>query len=66
VVCMVVVADMQAYLVPDWVGGVPLQWFGPGDGRLAKGLYQKRRPGLEGRWQDAATPVGFGSDDPLG
>jgi len=63
VVYMVVVADMQAYLVPDLVGEVPLQWFGPGDGRLAK---VQCRLGLDDRSQDVVIGVDFGSDGPLG
>ena len=62
---MVVVVDMQPYLVPSWVGEVPLQWFGPGDGRLAKVLYQRRCSGLEDRCQDAVIRVGFESDGSL-
>ena len=62
---MVVVADTQAYLIPDWVGEVPLQWFGPDDGQLAKLLYQKRRSGLEDRCQDGVIRVGFESDGHL-
>lgn len=61
-VYMVVVADMQAYLVPDLVGEVPLQWFGPGDGRLAKVQF---RSGLDDQCQDLVFGVDFGSDGPL-
>jgi len=60
-----VVADMQAYLVPGWPDGVPLQWFGPGNGRLTKVLYQKRRSGSEDWCQGVVIRVDFGSDGSL-
>ena len=62
---MVVVADMQAYLVPSWVGGDPLQWFESGDERLAKVLYRERCSGLEDRSQGAVIRVNSGSDSSL-
>ena len=52
-----------AYLLP--VGGVHLQWFGPGDGCSANVLYQKHHSGLVGRCQGAVIPVGFGPDGSL-
>ena len=55
-------ADMQAYLVPGWPDGVPL---GPGDGRLTKVLYQKRRSGSEDRFQGVVIRVDFESDGSL-
>ena len=57
-------ADMQAYLVPGWPDGVPLQ-FGPGYGRLTKVLYQKRRSGSEDRCQGVVIRVDFESDGSL-
>jgi len=60
-----VVADMQAYLVPGWLGGVPLQRFGPRDGRLTKVLSQKCRSGSEDRCQGVVIRVDFESDGSL-
>jgi len=60
-----IVADMQAYLVPGWPDGVPLQWVGPGDGRLTKVLSQKCRSGWEDRCQGVVIRVDFESDGSL-
>ena len=62
---MIVVAYIQAYLVPGWPGGVPLQWFGPSDGRLARVLCQKRRSEFGDPCQSAVIRVDFESDGSL-
>lgn len=60
-----VVVDMQAYLIPGWPDEFPQQMFGPGNGRLAKVLYRKRRLGLEDQCQGAVIRVDFESDGSL-
>lgn len=52
-----------AYLL--LVGGVHLQWFGPGDGCSANVLYQKHHSGSVDRCQGAVILVGFGPDGSL-
>ena len=60
-----VASDMQAYLVPGWLGEVLLQWFGPNGERLTKVLYQSRHSELKDRCQGAVILVDFESDGSL-